>query len=325
MKMYQFSDFDKNDAWLMFRFDVKVANDFLDMYLIMHLPSGFIMGQEIITHDVSELHLKRLFKQCAQRGRISGRLLLAKNDPAGYFINTVAEQYSMQVEMVPAASLDLLLSDIRQSFAAQFPTTSGLGYQQAHDDDIDPESAKKFIPDSYDPCPCASGKKYKFCCKQIFEEIISAMVAAEKGNQQESIKWIEQAKERVGETGEVLCREAIVYSFFDKKKSKELLDKCLKLYPHHPRAHYLHAIELIEKGDFHGGVISYNTAIQHYPETAHFHLNEVYNNLGTAYYHLNDLANAKMAWEKALLYLPSDKVTQDNLREFIYRKQDTIF
>lgn len=96
----------------------------------------------------------------------------------------------------------------------------------------------------------------------------------------------------MGETAEVLCREAIIYSFFNKQKSEELLEKCLTLHPKHPRAHYIRAIDLKEKGDLDGAILAYKTAIMHYPETAHFHLNEAYNNLGTIYYQLEEMLSA---------------------------------
>lgn len=57
-------------------------------------------------------------------------------------------------------------------------------------DDLDYENAKRSIPDSYDLCSCASGSKYKFCCKRIFGEIVNAMVAAEEGEFEEALKWI---------------------------------------------------------------------------------------------------------------------------------------
>jgi hypothetical protein len=33
---------------------------------------------------------------------------------------------------------------------------------------------------------------------------------------------------------------------------------------------------------------------------------------------MGDLVKAKIAWEKALLFLPSDKTARDNLAYFIY-------
>lgn len=44
----------------------------------------------------------------------------------------------------------------------------------------------------------------------------------------------------------------------------------------------------------------------------------VYNNLDSAFYESGGRARAKSAWEKALLYLPSDKMIRQNLAKFIY-------
>lgn len=182
------------------------------------------------------------------------------------------------------------------------------------------DSLKYFIPDSYDFCPCASGKKYKFCCKRIFREVMGAMTAAEEGKLSEALEWITKAKYIIGETAEVICREAIVYSFFNIKKSEEILDKCLAINPNHPRSHYLRGIMLNDQGDIQGAIVEYEMAIANYPKSDHFHLNEAYNNLGTAFHALNDLTKAKIAWEQALVHLPSDKMTKRNLEEFIYNK-----
>lgn len=37
--------------------------------------------------------------------------------------------------------------------------------EQLKKDQKDIEAAQRMIPEPYDPCPCASGKKFKFCCK----------------------------------------------------------------------------------------------------------------------------------------------------------------
>jgi Flp pilus assembly protein TadD len=203
------------------------------------------------------------------------------------------------------------------------PSTIGHHAMNVPEEDID--SLKQFLPDSYAQCSCASGKKYKFCCKKIVLEITMAMAAAEEGNKKEALQWIEKAKALVGETAEVLCREAIVYSFFDAKKGQSLIEKCLRLNPNHPRTHYIHAIDLKQHGDFSAAKIAYETAIAHYPESDHFHLNEAYNNLGGVFLAMNDLVGAKSAWEKALLYMPSDEMTQKNLREFIYMDNKKVF
>src|SRR5262249_9027408 len=149
-------------------------------------------------------------------------------------------------------------------------------------------------------------------------EVSQAMIAAEEGNLSEALGWIAKAKNSVGETAEVLCREAIVYSYFDTEKSEATLNRCLVVNPKHPRAHYLRGIKLKEQGDFVGAIKAYETAIAHYPETDHYHLNEVYNNLGTVFHAMGNGIKAQSCWEKALLYLPSDKTARRNLNDCIY-------
>jgi len=325
MKALKLSDFDNNEAWLIFRLDARVANEYLDIYIVMHLPSEFILSHEIVERDMFQQQSDHLFKQCALLGRLPSRVLLTSGDPAESFFRNSAATYAMTLETLPAPYLEKLISPVKKSFGEQFLSPSTIGHVSTDASEDDIESLKHFIPDSYDPCPCSSGKKYKFCCKKIMAEITFAMVAAEDGNKSEAIHWIEKAKKLVGESAEVLCREAIVYSFFDRKKSKDLLEKCLMINPHHPRAHYIRAIDLKDQGDVQGAISAYKTSISYYPDSDHFHLNEAYHNLGTALHDIGDLTGAKSAWEKALLHIPSDKMTQENLRDFIYEPEQKIF
>ena len=314
---------DKKSGWLVFRLDTQVQDQPVDIYFIMDLPSGMIIAQEIVEAELSQAQAESLFKQGKQKvNKVPTGFILAKNDPAETVIRPLTEKLGIHFELVPAFYLEEWIAPIKQLFGKEFFSPSSIGYQDAydHDDQSDRESIKAMIPDSYDPCPCASGKKYKFCCKRIFREVMEAMVAAENGNFSEALKWINKAKSLVGETAEVLCREAIIYGYFDTQKSEALLNQCLAINPKHPRAHYIRGITLKEQGDFQGAINAYRIAINHYPPSDHFHLNETYNNLGTAFYGMGDKVNAKIAWEKALLHMPSDKMARMNLSEFIYNK-----
>ena len=106
------------------------------------------------------------------------------------------------------------------------------------------------------------------------------------------------------------------------KRSTELITECLKLNPKHPRANYLRGIDLKEQGDFEGAIAAYQKAIDNYPKTAKYHLNETYNNLGTAYFDTSNFLAAKAAWEQALVLMPADSMVKNNLIEFIYGNPD---
>jgi tetratricopeptide (TPR) repeat protein len=180
------------------------------------------------------------------------------------------------------------------------------------------EQARSLVPDSYDPCSCASGKKFKFCCKPIFQEIVQAMCALEEGRPSEAIQWLDEAKGKVGETAELLCRYAIVYSRDSDEKFHEYLQRALEKNPKHPRAHYMLGLDHSEHERLEDAAAAYERAIECYPATDKFHLNETWNNLGNVHHRGGRIQDAKGAWEKALTYAPRDEVTRRNLREFIY-------
>jgi tetratricopeptide (TPR) repeat protein len=209
---------------------------------------------------------------------------------------------------------------LKESFGKHFFSPSSLAYAEMEEwaDEDDRESAKSFVPDNYDPCSCASGKKFKFCCKPGFSEIIGAMAAAESGYQNEANGHILKAKKILGETAEVLCREAIVQSYVDDRKAMKTLDQALGVNPNHPRANYIRGIDCKRRGDWNGAIAAYQVAIANYPKTDRYHLNECYNNLGTSYFEKGEFEQAKASWEQAFALLPSDKVVRENLREFIY-------
>lgn len=318
MKTFNLNDFSNNEAWLVFRLDIQIQHQPVDIYLVMDLPSGLILCHALIENTITQSDVDNLLQQAkTKKGSIPERIILIYGDPAEPFLHESSTKLKINFELVPAPYLEEIVTPVKKSFGERFISLSSLGYGNSADE----KSIRHMFPDSYEPCPCASGKKYKFCCKKILFEITEAMVAAEDGKMAKALRWIDKAKSIVGETPEVLCREAIVYSFFDRNESDVALEKCLKLNPKHPRAHYIRAIAYKEESDLINAIKSYETAIANYPPTDHFHLNEAYNNLGVALYELGEHTKAKAAWEKALLYMPDDKMTRQNLEEFIYKRK----
>lgn len=320
---YHPSDFTLNNAWLIFRLDTQIKDKPVDIYVVMDLPSTMILTLSTIETELSQKQADNLLKEAKiKSNRKPHRIILSKGDPAEPALLNTAKKMGISFESVPSAYLEDITAPVKEEFGKEFFSPSSIGYLNPNDneDELDRESAKRMLPDSYDSCSCASGKKYKFCCKKILREIMEAMVCAEDGNYAEALKWIDKAKTVTGETAEVLCRESIVYSYFDPTKSEELLNQCLSINPNHPRAHYLRGLSLKECDDFHGAAKAYETAISNYPESDHYHLNETYNNLGTIFHAMGDLVKAKIAWEKALLFLPSDKTARNNLAYFIYNR-----
>lgn len=312
--------FKPREAWVIGRMEglMMVQDKPADIYVLLDAASTYAYGSIVVLGELPEVReIKGLFKRARKTaGCWPKRLLVPNGDPAEESLNHQAIEVGISVELVPASHLAPLLQPIRDGFgefmgqrkqgAAPPPSPTELA------------EAKAFIPDSYDPCWCASGKKFKFCCKPIFREIVEAMCAFEEHRHADAIRWLDEARAKVGETGEVLCRYAIVYGLESSEKFLEGLQKTLRVAPNHPRAHYLLAIHHKECGDLRKAEAEYLEAIRNYPGGDRFHLNETWNNLGTVYFDMGNHLKAKEAWEKALMYLPSDDTSKSNLREFIY-------
>lgn len=242
MNPHHFEDFPENDAWLVLRLDSQVKDQPIDFYVLMDLPSGILLTSEITPDTLTTKRATALLKQGrTKKGRLPRRILLAKGDPAEPSLRRAAEALQLSLETPPARQLEGLIAPVKESFGKEFFSPSSIGYAGIKDDvdEMDREGARQMVPDSYDSCSCASGRKFKFCCKPIFREIMGAMLAVENGRGPEALDWIAKAKAIVGETAEVLCREAIVISFFDAKKSEKVLERCLAVNPRHPRASYI--------------------------------------------------------------------------------------
>jgi tetratricopeptide (TPR) repeat protein len=319
---YSLDQFGPGEAWLVFRVDSLVQDQPVDIYLLMDVASTYIFGNIVVLGELPDVKEITKLMRDAYKTKKSWpkKFFCPAQDPAEDLFRRHAQGKGISFEVAPLSYFERIIGPLKKSFGQRFysPMASAGGFDYDTPPTEEQRISQAFIPDSYDLCPCASGLKYKFCCKPIFKEITHAMTAAEEGHLKEALKWMDAARSKVGETAEVLCRYAIVYTFFDTIKANEYLEKCLLSTPHHPRANYVRGIELKEKGDTEGAIKAYKTAIKYYPSTDRYHLNEVWNNLGTAYYDLGEYSQAKAAWEKALVYLPEDPVAIDNLNDFIY-------
>ena len=316
----QHNQFRVNEAWIACRLQTldTIAGDPVDLYILLEAASGYVFGHLLVLDEVpSARETQALFRNAYETKRQwPNKLIAAKLDPALQIFQAQADAAGFSLEVVPAPYLEDIILPIQESydnFRANRPPVAPSSAEQ--------QQARSLVPDSYDPCTCASGKKFKFCCKPIFQEIVQAMCAFEEGRTREAIQWLDRAKSKVGETAELLCRYAIVYSRDSDEKFHEYLQRTLEKNPNHPRAHYLLGLDHSEHERLKDAAAAYERAIECYPVTDKYHLNETWNNLGNVYYRDGRIQEAKGGWEKALTYAPHDEVTRRNLHECIYNNR----
>jgi hypothetical protein len=303
-----------NDAWIFHReeFDTK-KDGFCNCYFLLDAHSNYGLGHTVARELPTPAEFRSLLQKAHQFGKSwPGKLIVSKKDPCLDLLASLCAEFGIPFEPLPPDDVLKLL----EVFLASF-----MSFKTGGADPLSPEQeaeARAFIPDAYSPCSCSSGKKFRFCCQPAFRDLASAMCAAQEMNKKEMLRYMKIAESKVGKTAEILYRYAVGWSYFDNEKSLDYLNQALALNPNHPRAHYTLGLEAKKAGRYEEAVIHYKRAIDNYPKEDRFHLNESYNNLGTAYYEMKNYAEAKATWEQALILLPSDQMTRENLVTFIY-------
>ena len=311
-----------NEAWIVHREDVGTVRDGnCDVYVLLDAYSGFVFAQEVSKDLPAPSKIVGLLKTArAKTGCWPKRVLVLKKDPYVERLRTICDDLELKLLETTAGDLAPYVRPLKDAFR-QFK----MGHNGPEQDPLSAEEREEleaFVPETYSPCPCASGKKFKFCCQKIFKDITFAMCAAEEGRLDEALRHMKLAEAKVGRTAEVVCRYAICWSFFDRNKTKALLHEAIGINPLHPRLNYILGIESVAAKKYEDAIKFYRVAIENYPEGDKFHLNETYNNLGTAYFRLEQYRDAKEAWERGLVLFPLDRMVKRNLFTFIYGNPD---
>lgn len=312
-----------NQAWILHREEIETTKDGVcNIYVLLDAFSEHCFGQEIAINLPAASKIRAMlessFLQAKSRPQ---QILISKADPISETIQTICKGLKIPLTEVTARELLPLVKPFTDSFR-QFKTGARESETQFRNNDsrseIEQVELRAFIPESYSLCPCSSGKKFKFCCQKAFKDIAFAMCAAEEGKLEEALRFIKSAEEKVGRTAEIVCRTAICWSYYDMNKCQMLLKEAITINPNHPRLNYILGIEAVAALEYEKAILFYQTAIDNYPQEDKFHLNETYNNLGTAYFSIQKYKEGKEAWEKGLVLFPTDRMTKNNLFKFIY-------
>jgi tetratricopeptide (TPR) repeat protein len=314
---------DINQAWILHREEIETTKDGVcNVYVLLDAHSKHCFGQEMSMDLPASSKIMSMLETSFLKAKARPKqILISKQDP---FIETFqAICTGLKIPLMELTTKELLpfVKEFADSFRQFRKGSTTFGTQLANTEiqsEVELVELKAFAPDSYSLCPCSSGKKFKFCCQKAFKDIAFAMCAAEEGQLEEALRFMKSAEEKVGRTAEIVCRIAICWSYYDMEKCHLLLKEAMALNPNHPRVNYIFGIEAVAALEYEKAISFYRTAIENYPPEDKYHLNETYNNLGTAYFRLKKYKEAKEVWEKGLVIFPTDKMTKNNLFKYIY-------
>src|SRR5829696_5007304 len=96
--------------------------------------------------------------------------------------------------------------------------------------------------DPYSPCPCGSGKKFKWCCQPIHALIAKVYELDASGQHEAAMREMDEVVAQHPTNPEVFGRKALLQFRNDKPADAEAtLDKAFELFPTYPFGFFLKA------------------------------------------------------------------------------------
>src|SRR5947209_12128843 len=160
--------------------------------------------------------------------------------------------------------------------------------------------------DLYAPCPCGSGKKFKWCCQPIHVEIDRAFEMDREGQHEAALKLMEQVIADNPANPEAFGRQAqLLYQNDRVEDAEAAITKALAVSPEYPFCHLLRGVFRQNEGEVQGALLLFRRAAELYHPEAHDYLGQIYSLIADTELRLNHHLAAHAALKIARRYLPS--------------------
>src|SRR5579883_3040083 len=174
----------------------------------------------------------------------------------------------------------------------------------------DPFQPKKFpmALDAYGPCPCGSGKKFKWCCQPIAAQIERAFEQESQGQHEAALRILDEVIAQNPANPEPLGRKAqILYENHRLEEAEATLQKALDISPKYPFGYLLRGLFRQNEGEIPGALMLYRKAAEYYDPEARDILGQVYAHIGESELKMNRPVAARAALQIAGRLLPGDE------------------
>lgn len=171
--------------------------------------------------------------------------------------------------------------------------------------------------DLYAPCPCGSGKKFKWCCSEIWGDIEKAYETFSNGQAETALVQMRQIQKNHPTNPECHGRLAeLLLLAGDLNQAEKELESAFKINPQYPFGLYLQAALRIEEGEWEGALILLRKAAQYYPADSKEDITRVYNLIFRCEMNRNRPIAAKAALKIAARYAPPESGAKELLEQF---------
>ncbi len=160
--------------------------------------------------------------------------------------------------------------------------------------------------DSYSPCPCGSGKKFKWCCQAIFSDIEKAFQQDANGQHDAALRTLDELVQRHPDNPEAWGRKAqLLYQNDRVDEAESALQKSLELNPDYPFGHLLRGKFREHEGEVAGALIQFRKAAELYDPEAKDVLADLYMTIAESEIKMNRPVAARTALKLAMHCHPS--------------------
>src|SRR5438477_9606793 len=108
----------------------------------------------------------------------------------------------------------------------------------------------------YSPCPCGSGKKFKWCCQPIHASIAKAFALQEQGQNEAALIAMDEIAAQHPDNPEVWGRKAVLLLNQEKlEEAEKTLDKAFELQPKYAFGYFLKSRIRLAEGEEVGALL----------------------------------------------------------------------
>jgi tetratricopeptide (TPR) repeat protein len=161
--------------------------------------------------------------------------------------------------------------------------------------------------DPYDPCPCGSGKKFKWCCQPVYVQIDKAFQQDADGQHEAAARTMEEVCAEHPSNPEVWGRKAqLLYQTDKVEEAENALQKAFDINPNYPFGYYLRGRFRHFEGEIPGALLLFRKAAEVYDPIARNILAQIYSLITECELKLNRPVAARAALEMAAKQEPTN-------------------
>ncbi len=162
------------------------------------------------------------------------------------------------------------------------------------------------MTDPYAPCPCGSGKKFKWCCQPIYANINRAFEQDAQGQHDAALRIMDQVTAEHGGNPEAWGQKAkLLYGHGKVEQAEEALEKAFAINRNYPYGLLLKAAFRFQEGEVPGALLLARRAADAYDAEARDYLAEAYSLIYECEMKLNRPVAARAALKIVLHLQPA--------------------